>query len=325
MSAHSRLVEGSPYGGSSTGTAALLLHNGNELPPYGTMPWRGRCRVLEGQNNIRAITADDDMPIADLTTEYLQDLLDQFGEKVSRVTLNGYHKRWMGFSAWLVENEYVDPKVFGKVVCPKVRKDRDRRFSHGLWTREDVYKLSDKLLSSDDWRKRRLGICLQIQYTLALRASEVITLKVRDFVEADTQISAHITLYEMRISANQKSAKESYLPVPTDLVAVLKEYIEWMDLGPDDEIVFRTNKHFNSRLSSIYREALGQHGLPTVDSKGRPRTAHGLRHSRITELALNMPVHVLSKFARHAKPETTLSYYAHVENDLMRSHLEEVG
>ena len=40
---------------------------------------------------------------------------------------------------------------------------------------------------------------------------------------------------------------------------------------------------------------------------------------------MNMPVHVLSKFARHAKAETTLSYYTHVTDDLMRSHIEEVG
>lgn len=106
-----------------------------------------------------------------------------------------------------------------------------------------------------------------------------------------------------------KNGNADRLPIPAELVADLKAWIEENNLGPNDVLMQLPGKG----VTRFYAD-IAVAGIPRVDDLGREVDIHALRKSFGTMLArASTPIAVCMKLMRHSKAELTLSLYQDAE------------
>lgn len=158
-------------------------------------------------------------------------------------------------------------------------------------------------------------LMLKIQYSLALRVSELCEIKKTDFIKNwNGNIQNYV--YDLRIKG--KGGETHLIPVSTELIAEIKTvYLSYSAKEKQSEYLFRGQfkESYSPRsVQIIMNKALNRLGI----SKTGNHSTHLLRISRGTHLILaGIDISFVQKLLRHRKIETTQKYYNGVnQNDL---------
>ena len=183
------------------------------------------------------------------------------------------------------------PKDAGENLSPVRVKDADARYRRSHLTDDEWQLMLDSLT---DVRHGMTPDTRRLLYLTALgtgfRRNELSCLH-RDWIH-----DGHIHLPAAR-TKNRTTVKQ---PISTDLHALLTQ--QSGQIFPD----LKHGRHF-------MRQDIEAAGLPYVDSEGGRRDLHSIRGRFITKLLeAQIPIHIVQRLARHASPQTTLSFYARV-------------
>ena len=155
-----------------------------------------------------------------------------------------------------------------------------------------------------------------------LRAGEVLGLQWHD-IDLDRQL-IHIrrSAWYGKIQTAKSQTSETVLPIPSPLVAVLRDYrAQWTSNPQGFLFVTRNGRPPSSNKVVEY------HLWTVLDALGIPRCGlHAFRHSH-TALLLDSGAtpKVVQRQLRHADARTTLEIYGHVVGDAHRVAVEKVA
>ena len=185
---------------------------------------------------------------------------------------------------------------------------------------------AQKLIENIPFPEYRLLVKLTLNH--GLRNSEAISLKRKDF-DLENQ-----SFWVME----GKRGKDRELPIHSDIVDELEEYLEGMD---DRDYLFPSpviDSHISSRFfQKLIREASVNAGLypETVEKPqdvtlqipyNERVTPHTLRHTfSVRLLRNNTPIQEVSKLLGHESVEITIESYDFLDIETGRSHMEEVS
>lgn len=228
----------------------------------------------------------------------------------SNRTANAYLKSLKACLNWGVRMGYLDRNpIAGVRLLPEREKDQVRK-RRALSDEECVRLLDEaaKGIPCDHF------CAIELMLFTGLRYGELARLRWPDFKENRDR-------YSVTVRAEvAKSGKERTVPF---FHAAMEGRIWerqgsplWFNLDPNDSSALR---------ASLYK-ALDAAGIPRVDDQGRRVDLHALRHTYGTRMArAGMSPALLMVLMGHAKIETTLKHYVHLEGEDARAIIDRVG
>lgn len=192
---------------------------------------------------------------------------------------------------------------------------RGIKYDAPTFTPDQLKRILD--LAENPWRTMFCILTLD-----GLRAGEVLGLKWSDIDFDRSLLHIKRTAWYGKIQTAKSEASETVLPIPTSLLAVLKDYqLAWKPNDAGFLFVTRNNRPPSSNKVVEYR-------LWTIlDALGIPRCGlHAFRHSH-TSLLLDSGAtpKVVQRQLRHSDARTTLEIYGHVVGDAHREAVEKVA
>lgn len=154
--------------------------------------------------------------------------------------------------------------------------------------------IKERLSKIDNLKHKAI---LTLTYSVGLRVSEIINLKIQDI--DSKRMLIHIK--------NAKGKKDRIVPLSKTVLELLREY--WKEYKP-------TNYLFNGQSSEKYSVGSCQKIYKKyIDSNS---SIHTLRHSSFTNLLENgTDLRIIQKIAGHSSSKTT-EIYTHVSNQLLQ-------
>jgi site-specific recombinase XerD len=157
----------------------------------------------------------------------------------------------------------------------------------------DGETIKDRLSKIENKKHRSI---LTLTYSVGLRVSEVINIKIEDI--DSKRMLIHIK--------NAKGRKDRVLPLSQNVLNLLREY--WKEFKP-------TNYLFNGKPGEKYSVASCQKIYKKYIDENS--SIHTLRHSAFTNLLENgTDLRIIQKMAGHSSSKTT-EIYTHVSNHLL--------
>jgi integrase/recombinase XerC len=185
---------------------------------------------------------------------------------------------------------------------PRVRGVRSRpyRDTRAIGTAEVRALLGAATAQENPAQSARNVALIHLLFGLGLRVSEAVSLRLLD-----------VDLGGSRLSILGKQRRErDWLTLPGPCRDALAEWLTWRGPAPSETPLFirldgrRPYGHLTRR--SAHRTI---HDLGVSAGLGPHIHPHQLRHAAITSaLDLGLPFRTVIRFARHAKPETTMIY-----------------
>lgn len=175
----------------------------------------------------------------------------------------------------------------------------------------------------------RMALLFTFQAVLGLRVGEAVKLHVRDL---------NLETRDLKID-NQKGSRADSLPIPEqlfeqvlkyisnyeDLITRAKGYLFWSETYPEKNPYPYLDKNY---IRNVFRKTIQKlklddvYGLAdgTIPKQLHRLTTHSLRHYAITNFSKknNGNVVLTSKFARHHRIETTMTYIHSDKTELYR-------
>jgi integrase len=222
---------------------------------------------------------------------------------MSAQTSNHYLQRIRSSSLWLVRHGRMPSNPLAPLAPVNVKTDR--RHDRRVLTQEEFDALIRATRSAEPFRglsgDDRAMLYLVATYT-GLRAAELASLTPAGFdLDADQPT--------VRVRAGYtKNGEEAVVPLRPDLREQLRSYLSGRAVHAPV-----WPRSWVNRSAEMLRADLKRVGIPYVDSNGRYRDFHALRHRFGSELArANVPPKVAQTLMRHSTITLTMDHYSHV-------------
>jgi integrase/recombinase XerC len=190
-------------------------------------------------------------------------------EKISSKTLNRKISTLKSFFKYLIKQSVVKETPMTTIVSPKVSKRLPQFVSE-----PDMQDLMQITATSEDWKTMTDCTLIRVFYATGMRLSELINLKI-------SQVDFHYK----QLKVLGKGNKERIIPMPSEILNGLKDYIENKEnRSPESDHVFVNAKGKPLYAKYVYttvKTYLG--GVTTIEKK----SPHVLRHSFATHLMNN--------------------------------------
>jgi integrase/recombinase XerC len=176
--------------------------------------------------------------------------------------LNSYFK-------FLLREQRISANPAQNVIRPKMNKRLPEFFEASA-----LNCALDQTVENDDFEDLRNRLIIEVLYTTGIRRAELISLKI-----------ANIFFDERVLRVRGKGDKEREIPVPTELIHKLKEYITLLkEQFPDAKFLFLSKKGVTLYPAAVNRIAAK---VLTKEGISGKRSPHTLRHSLATHLLNN--------------------------------------
>lgn len=241
---------------------------------------------------------------------------------------------------WMTKVRYLDSNPLDAVSKPKLLQGTDDipdvEMTRAL-TRPQMKYVFDYLHQLPiDARVARLRFVLAFAYATGLRLSELINAKTTHLYSAPLRTRLGV---RWMLKVVGKGGTVRPVPMPTPVMAALREYFEFRDasLQGDEFLIGRLHGKTTSRLDSsiiskmlrdFFKEVawdLRDHGHAEDATQLEQATTHWLRHTRGTHSAETMPTPMVKKLLGHASLETTSIYISVDADELYESMEKELG
>ncbi len=251
-----------------------------------------------------------------IARETVQSLLEHAARGLGPTTRNYYRRHLKQFGAWLVRDRRMGTNPFGYL--EPERTDADQRHRRRAATVDELTQLIDSTRRSLRTFRGLCGADRAMLYMMAFatgfRAAGLASLTPAHFrLDADPPT---VTL----AARDDKSRKGKVNPLPLVVAADLRLYLA--SRSPDCPI---WSGSWVDDAADMVRGDLAEAGL-----EGVGRDADGLlfldfhaigRHTFLTHIARNAPLHVAQKLAGHSSPVVT-ARYTHAATDDLRAAVE---
>jgi integrase len=257
--------------------------------------------------------------ISDISASQVENYLAQLkSEGLGQRTINHYLAAVKQFTRWLVMD----------------RRTTENRLTHlksgnaNLDVRRERRELTDDeirllLLTARSCKNRRFTLNGWQRFTLyatalgtGIRAKELGSLTPNHFdFETDSPT--------VRIDAtDEKSRRGDVLPLPADLVGILKP---WIGTLPQNAPLWPGTWAVNKRAGKFMQCDLKRAGVAYVDDEGCYADFHALRHTYLSRLGRSgANPKVMQRLARHTTVELTLGRYTHANLYDLTSAVEQL-
>lgn len=208
------------------------------------------------------------------------------------------------FYKYLLDENLIDINIFENLETPKIPK----RLPKTITEKEIDYLF--KSINTNTLLGKRNYLILEMLFSLGLRASELVSIEIKDLDLARKQVLIH-----------GKGSKDRYLPLHDNLVGLLKSYLELTRIK-----LLAKASQTNSYLLLNYRgEPLTVRGLQKILNKILSDTGetyqitpHMLRHSFATTLLNNgADLRVVQELLGHSHLKST-QIYTEVSNKVLQ-------
>ncbi len=237
-------------------------------------------------------------------------------------TVNVYVDRLRYFCNWAIDGKLLKSNPFErfKRLDEKTNRVREAR----SLTPEEVVKLLDAAykrplqnIKESGFRKVKaktikkltlLGERRRVAYALMLYTGLRVN-EARQLVWADIDLKKRFVKVRPTTTKNSRAAT---LPLHSYVIGLLRD---WEKKHPDAEPNQRLLNipASNSSFLKAFDKDLALAGIDKEDDVGRVVHLHALRHSFASLLARQgVHPHVLKRLARHARVDTTMSFYTHI-------------
>ena len=235
---------------------------------------------------------------------------------------------WLKEAGWVTHNPFAlmrdRRRRLDNAAPPTIERYFEREWWHAMWA-----LLDEPIVECSSERYRFLAarrrFMFGFAYLMAPRIAEMSRARMNDFRYEEGQWWWHVI---------GKGNKVARLPVPADMMTLLKEWRAELGLaaipvhhddspvlraldrrrGVTDNQLYRIFKEGFSTLSNVLVARHWPQDHPLIDQLGRA-TPHWLRHTSLTHQAQSgIELRYLAMNARHARLETT-ARYLHAENE----------
>ena len=221
----------------------------------------------------------------------------------SQQTVNHYLRAVKQFSRWMVKDHRSDDDRLVHLSGGNVKTDR--RIERRELTDDELREL----LSAAKAGPVRFRLTGWQRFTLyatavgtGLRAKELGSLTPGHFDLDTSPATVHVE------AENEKARRGDTLPLPSDLVELLRPWIETI---PRDEHLWPGSWAKNKAASRFIQPDLEQAGIDYRTEDGQA-DFHALRHTYLSRLGRSgVPAKVMQRLARHSSVELTIGRYTH--------------
>lgn len=162
----------------------------------------------------------------------------------------------------------------------------------------------EKLLEACNTLQER--VIISMMYGLALRAGELLRMKVEDFCDREGMVSIH--------TEKQRTFEDivDEIPISDELFELVSEYI--LDSGIETGLLFK-NMTYKALLDMV-QDLCKRAGIPSVGT-------HVFRHTIASNLASHkIDIYSLQSFMRHRSIASTI-IYTHTKSDTVKKAVED--
>ena len=181
-----------------------------------------------------------------------------------------------------------------------------------VYSPAELKKLFDSIETITPCGKRDYAI-LQLAAKLGIRASDICLLQYQN-IDFDENV--------LRFTQKKTSVRQ-ILPMPSDVVNALRDYINNGRIKSDEQFLFLNNKGKPLHSPDIAAIATKWFKESKIDIKGRHHGPHALRMSFASQLvAENVPYEIVRVALGHVHRDTTLHYVEFAIESLRKCSLE---
>ncbi len=218
-------------------------------------------------------------------------LVDLIGENITAKTINRKASSLKSFFKYQMKMGKLEASPMVTVHTPKINKRLPE-----FVLEEDLQSLFNHVEFPDDWKGKTERLVLLLFYSTGMRLTELITIKERDVDYSKSQIKVL-----------GKGNKERIMPISTELLDSLKEYVSnkltTID-GIDNLFTNSNGKPLQQR--SVYTFV---HQYLSVITTIKKKSPHILRHSFATHLMNNgASLNAVKELLGHASLASTQVY-----------------
>ena len=273
----------------------------NEWKEYTQQGIKGRAK------RIKDIFAD--LKLEEITTEELQDYVDDWQKQFSSNTIKSY----IGLIvAVLKKNGY-------RIDAPKIKNNAPKK---KIYSNEEIDKISQYFIKSSKIKHNHLTIPIAI-YT-GIRIGEILALQWLD-VDLDRKFisvsknTEHIFGKGSILQTPKTESSIREVAIPNQLYDILIKFAPQKDEDWDNFVTSNSQQPQGHRTASRCAERLLL--KIGVEYKG----FHSFRHSYATKmLESGVNTKVVSDLLGHSNISTTLNIYSHTSNDLKKECVDKV-
>jgi integrase/recombinase XerC len=214
-------------------------------------------------------------------------------ENNSAKTINRKISTLKSFYKFLLKIGEVAQSPMGTIVSPKVQKRLPTFVAE-----KDIATLQQHVEFADTWKGQTDKLIIGLFYATGMRLSELISLK-----------QGNIDVYNSQVKVLGKGNKERIIPIPSELVKALADYIRLKkenELADHQDVLFVNEKGKPLYPKYVYNVVKQNLGLVTTLNKKSP---HVLRHTFATHLTNNgADLNAVKELLGHASLAATQVY-----------------
>jgi integrase/recombinase XerC len=190
-------------------------------------------------------------------------------DKIQSKSINRKISTLKSFFKYLIKQDFIQATPMQTVISPKVKKRIPQFVSE-----PDMQDLMNITATSEDWKTMTDHTLIRVFYATGMRLSELINLKI-------SQVDFHYK----QLKVLGKGNKERIIPMPSEILNGLKDYIENKEnRSPESDHVFVNAKGKPLYAKYVYTTVKTYlSGITTIEKK----SPHILRHSFATHLMNN--------------------------------------
>jgi integrase/recombinase XerC len=191
---------------------------------------------------------------------------------ISAKTINRKISCLKSFFKYQIRSGVIEQTPMSKVISPKITK----RLPDFIRV-EDADKILTSLKHTDDWKGLNTKMLMTLFYSTGMRLAELVSLK-----------ESQVDFGKKQIKVLGKGNKERIIPINSDSVHILKDYIEQKKRKfekKDDTVLLVTER--GKKLYSKYAYLLVNGFLKLEMKTLEKKSPHVLRHSFATHLSNN--------------------------------------
>ena len=273
----------------------------NDWKEYTHQGIKGRAK------RIKDIFAD--LKLKEITTEELQDYVDEWQKQFSTNTIKSYIVLIMSV---LKKNGF-------RIGSPKIKNYTPKKI---FYSNEEIEKISQYFMKSSKIKHNHLAIPIAM-YT-GLRIGEILALQWMD-VDLNRKLisvsknAEHIYGKGSILQTPKTESSIREVAIPNQLYDILIKFAPQKDEDWDNFVTSNSKKPQGNRTASKCAERLFVKIF--VEFKG----FHAFRHSYATNmLESGVNTKVVSDLLGHSNISTTLNIYSHTSNDLKKECVDKV-
>lgn len=271
-------------------------------------------KVLHHWNGKDAVVDLGNMKLSDINYNVLQNYFN-LRKQCGKATNEDIKSSLVRIFKYAIRQGYIqsNPLEYVRVQGIEIKKDK-----HVL-TYLEYLSILEALKNKNTFDWDSIAMAVQIGFYTGMQISEVMALHKDDFDFDEDLIYVQRKLIYKGLSQDKikavdqmKSEKsKAYIPMPKDLKETM---IKWFKFNPYDRVICNEDgNYFNP-------DSVGNRLRNVTNQLGIPFHFHLLRHTYTTYLVnTHVDVKVVQELLRHANFNTTMTVYAHVEDEKKKS------